>query len=122
MPPVDAPADSSARRAWFLVLVAALGYFVDIFDLLLFGSVRGPSLKGLGVAQDALLDEGVTLINAQMAGLLLGGILWGILGDKRGRLTVLFASIVLYSLANIANGFVTDTTTYAALRFLAGIG
>jgi MFS family permease len=113
---------NETRRAWFLVVVAALGYFVDIYDLLLFGIVRNPSLKDLGVAKDALLDAGVLLLDAQMFGLLLGGILWGILGDKRGRLTVLFASIVMYSLANIANGFVSDVNVYAVLRFIAGLG
>lgn len=105
------------------VIVAALGYFVDIYDLLLFSIVRVTSLKSLGVlTQQDLLDKGIFLINAQMAGLLLGGILWGIMGDKRGRLSVLFGSILLYSLANIANGFVTSVDQYAVLRFIAGIG
>ncbi len=104
------------------VIVAALGYFVDIYDLLLFSIVRIESLKSLGVAEGDLLNEGVYLINMQMGGLLLGGILWGILGDKRGRITVLFASIVIYSLANIANGLVTSVNQYALLRFIAGIG
>lgn len=104
------------------VIVAALGYFVDIYDLLLFSIVRIPSLKSLGVHNDDLLREGIFLINAQMAGLLLGGIIWGIMGDKRGRLSVLFGSILLYSLANIANGFVTSVEQYALLRFIAGIG
>src|SRR4051794_8370401 len=85
------------------VIVAALGYFVDIYDLLLFSIVRVASLKSLGVSEANLLREGVFLINTQMAGLLIGGILWGIMGDKRGRITVLFASILIYSLANIAN-------------------
>ena len=110
------------RRAWFLVVVAALGYFVDIYDLLLFGIVRGPSLLDIGVDKEHLLDEGVTLLNAQMGGLLLGGIIWGILGDRRGRLSVLFSSIALYSIANIANGFVHDVNSYALLRFVAGVG
>lgn len=104
------------------VLVAALGYFVDIYDLLLFSIVRIPSLRALGVAEGALLEQGVYLINMQMAGMLLGGILWGIYGDKKGRLSVLFGSILLYSLANIANGFVTSVDQYAVLRFIAGIG
>lgn len=105
------------------VIVAALGYFVDIYDLLLFSIVRVTSLKSIGVVTDQdLLDKGIFLINAQMAGLLLGGILWGIMGDKRGRLSVLFGSILLYSLANIANGFVTSVDQYAMLRFIAGIG
>ncbi|MEK7357970.1 MAG: MFS transporter, partial [Bdellovibrionota bacterium] len=98
------------------------GYFVDIYDLLLFSIVRVQSLKDLGVPDDQLLDQGVVLINAQMAGLLLGGVLWGILGDKKGRLSVLFGSIFLYSAANIANAFAPNVEIYALLRFIAGIG
>ncbi len=104
------------------VIIAALGYFVDIYDLLLFSIIRIPSLKAIGVPDDQLLHIGVNLINIQMAGLLLGGILWGILGDKKGRLSVLFGSILLYSIANIANGFVHTVTQYGILRFIAGIG
>jgi MFS family permease len=104
------------------VVVSALGYFVDIYDLLLFSIVRVPSLQGLGLSGSQLLDAGVLLLNAQMAGLLVGGILWGVLGDKRGRVTVLFGSIALYSVANIANAFVVDIPSYAALRFIAGVG
>lgn len=105
------------------VIVAALGYFVDIYDLLLFSIVRVTSLKSLNVVTEQdMLEKGIYLINAQMAGLLVGGILWGIMGDKRGRLSVLFGSILLYSLANIANGFVTTVDQYAVLRFIAGIG
>ncbi|GAB4020125.1 MFS transporter [Spirosoma koreense] len=104
------------------VIVAALGYFVDIYDLLLFSIVRVQSLKDLGVADADMLPQGIYLINTQMAGLLVGGILWGILGDKRGRLSVLFGSILIYSLANIANGFVTSVDQYALLRFIAGVG
>lgn len=104
------------------VIVAALGYFVDIYDLLLFSIVRVQSLKDLGVADAAMLPQGIYLINTQMAGLLVGGIIWGILGDKRGRLSVLFGSILIYSLANIANGFVTSVDQYALLRFIAGVG
>lgn len=104
------------------VIIAALGYFVDIYDLLLFSIVRIPSLKALGLTGDQLLKEGIFLINVQMAGLLVGGILWGILGDKKGRLSVLFGSILIYSLANIANGFVTSVPQYAILRFIAGVG
>ena len=103
-------------------LVAALGYFVDIYDLLLFGVVRVESLKAIGVAGDALLDAGMWLINCQMAGMLFGGGFWGILGDKKGRTTVMMASILLYSIANIANGFVTSLEVYALLRFVAGFG
>src|SRR5690606_26964511 len=107
------------------VIVAALGYFVDIYDLLLFGIVRIPSLNDLGLDPDTV---GVKILNWQMFGLLLGGILWGVLGDKRGRLSVLFGSIITYSLANIACGFLPFMATehldytYMALRFIAGIG
>lgn len=110
------------RSVSLLVAIAALGYFVDIYDLLLFGIVRNPSLTSLGFAGEELKAQGVWLLNSQMAGLLLGGILWGVLGDKRGRLSVLFGSIFLYSAANIANGFVTTINTYAVLRFIAGVG
>lgn len=104
------------------VIVAALGYFVDIYDLLLFSIVRIPSLAALGVPQEARFEEGEFLLRVQMTGLLVGGVIWGIMGDKRGRLSVLFGSILLYSLANIANGFVTSVQQYAWLRFIAGIG
>lgn len=115
------PAES-ARAAKLAVLVAALGYFVDIYDLLLFSIVRKPSLVDLGVAAADQLEQGVLLINTQMGGMLLGGIFWGVLADRRGRLSVLFGSIAMYSLANIANAFVTTVDQYAALRFIAGIG
>jgi putative MFS transporter len=105
-----------------VVLVAALGYFVDIFDLILFGVVRRPSLIDLGVAPGDLQAQGELLVNVQMTGLLLGGLLWGVLGDRRGRLSVLFGSIVTYSLANLLNGLVQDLTQYAVLRFVAGLG
>ena len=104
------------------VIVSALGYFVDIYDLILFSIVRVPSLKSLGLEGQALLDQGVFLLNMQMAGMLLGGIFWGILGDKKGRVKILFGSIFLYSLANIANGTVDSIWSYAAWRFIAGIG
>ena len=105
------------------VIVAALGYFVDIYDLILFSIVRVESLKDLGVTAPAeVTNQGLFLINMQMGGMLLGGILWGILGDKKGRLSVLFGSILLYSLANIANGFVQTIDQYAWLRLIAGIG
>src|SRR5690606_16053312 len=95
---------SSRNRAVTLaVVVAALGYFVDIYDLILFGTVRKPSLIELGYPAEQQTEPGVFLFNMQMAGVLLGGILWGVLGDRRGRLSVLFGSIVTYSLANLAN-------------------
>ena len=115
--------ESKFKPLWSLpVIVAALGYFVDIYDLLLFSIVRRPSLISLGVPEDQLFDQGEHLLRVQMAGLLVGGIIWGIMGDKRGRLSVLFGSILLYSLANIANGFVTSVDQYVILRFIAGIG
>ncbi len=105
------------------VLVAALGYFVDMFDLLLFPIVRQPSLTDLGIPQgDAQVSATFLLLNSQMVGMLLGGIFWGILGDKKGRLSTLFGSIALYSVANIANAFVDGIPAYAAWRFLAGLG
>lgn len=104
------------------VVVAALGYFVDIYDLLLFSIVRVQSLKDIGVADDQLLNIGLSLLNWQMIGMLMGGIAWGVLGDKRGRLSVLFGSIIMYSLANIANGFVETVDQYRWLRLIAGIG
>jgi MFS transporter, putative metabolite:H+ symporter len=104
------------------VIVAALGYFVDIYDLLLFGIVRVASLRSLGIPDQDMLSTGEFLMRSQMSGLLIGGIIWGILGDKRGRLSVLFGSILLYSTANIFNGFVTSVNQYALLRFIAGVG
>lgn len=104
------------------VLVAALGYLVDMYDLFLFNIVRVPSLRSIGIPEDRMLEDGIFLLNLQMAGLLVGGIVWGILGDKRGRLSVLFGSILIYSLANIGNGFVTSLSQYAILRFVAGFG
>ena len=105
------------------VIVAALGYFVDIYDLILFSIVRVESLKDLGItAATEVTNQGLFLINMQMGGMLVGGMLWGILGDKKGRLSVLFGSILLYSLANIANGFVQSVEQYAWLRLIAGIG
>lgn len=104
------------------VIVAALGYFVDIYDLILFGIVRVSSLKELGLTPAQITDVGAQILNMQMAGMLLGGILWGVLGDKKGRMSVLLGSIVLYSTANLLNGFVQDVNSYMALRFIAGIG
>ncbi|OAI43399.1 MFS transporter [Verrucomicrobia bacterium SCGC AG-212-E04] len=104
------------------VVVGALGYFVDIYDLILFSIVRVPSLKDLGLSGSDLTDKGLFLINMQMAGMLLGGILWGVLGDRRGRVVLLFGSICLYSAANIANGLVQSVEAYAIWRFIAGVG
>jgi MFS transporter, putative metabolite:H+ symporter len=110
------------RSVMMLVLVAALGYFVDIYDLVLFGVVRIPSLRDLGVSEEKMMETGGLLLNSQMMGMLLGGILWGVLGDKKGRVTVLFGSIIMYSLANIANGMVQTIPQYVILRFIAGVG
>ncbi len=104
------------------VLVAALGYFVDIYDLTVFGILRVPSLQDMGLDADAVSTMGTFIYNAQLVGLILGGIIWGVIGDKIGRKTILFGSILIYSIANILNGFVQDTTSYAILRFIAGIG
>jgi MFS transporter, putative metabolite:H+ symporter len=104
------------------VIVAALGYFVDVYDLLLFGIVRQDSLRAIGIAEDALRSQGEYLISMQMTGMLVGGILWGILGDKKSRISVLFGSILMYSIANIANGMVTTIDAYAFWRLVAGIG
>jgi len=113
---------SSKKNVIFLVIVAALGYFVDIYDLVLFSIVRIESFKDIGISDEDMRIQGEYVINMQMGGLLLGGIVWGILGDKIGRIKVLFGSILLYSLANVANGLVTDINTYAVVRFIAGIG
>jgi MFS family permease len=104
------------------VIVAALGYFVDIYDLLLFGFVRVKSLTDLGFSGQDLTDKGLSLQNWQMFGMLVGGILWGVLGDKKGRVRVLYFSIALYSIANILNGFASGYADYAFYRFIAGIG
>lgn len=108
-----------------IVIVAALGYFVDIYDLLLFSVERIDSLKeilGAAASSDEIQKVGKQLLNWQMGGMLIGGIFWGVLGDKKGRLSVLFGSILLYSLANILNGFVQSVPQYAMLRFISGFG
>lgn len=113
---------NKSKNVALIILVASLGYFVDIYDLILFSVVRVKSLKDLGVADGDMLNVGATIINSQMFGMLVGGIIWGVLGDKRGRLSVLFGSIITYSLANIANGFVTTVSAYTIVRFIAGVG
>ncbi len=115
--------NAPARAAVTLtVLAAALGYFVDVYDLIVFSTVRVQSLVHIGVPQSELLSTGVYLLNMQMGGALIGGVLFGTLGDKRGRLSVLFGSITLYSLANLANAFVDTVAAYAVWRFIAGVG
>ena len=104
------------------VIVSALGFFVDVYDLLIFSIVRVPSLQSMGYSEAEVSKIGTFIFNCQQAGLLVGGIVWGIWGDKRGRLSVLFGSIITYSLANIACGFVEDPNLYALLRFVAGVG
>ncbi|AYD47564.1 MFS transporter [Arachidicoccus soli] len=113
---------SSKRNIILLIIVASLGYFVDIYDLLIFSIVRVKSLTDIGIPAIDLRQTGEYILNMQMAGLLLGGIVWGVMGDRYGRIKVLFGSILLYSLANICNSFVHDANTYAFVRFIAGIG
>ncbi|MCB9034112.1 MAG: MFS transporter [Chitinophagales bacterium] len=112
----------NGKSVSILIIVAALGYFVDVFDLLLFGMVRVSSLQSLGFEGTQLETLGMRLDNFQMIGMLLGGIFWGMLGDKKGRITVLFGSILTYSIANTLNGFVHDINHYAILRLIAGFG
>ncbi|MEN9381499.1 MAG: hypothetical protein RI940_380 [Bacteroidota bacterium] len=104
------------------VLVAALGYFVDVYDLLLFTIVRQPSVMAVGATAETIIVDSAHIINWQMSGLLIGGILWGVIGDKKGRLKVLFGSILLYSVANILTSFVQNVDQYAYCRFVGGIG
>ena len=104
------------------VIVAALGYFVDIYDLLLFTIVKAPSMRAVGSTDATMLVDSTHVINLQMVGLLLGGIIWGVLGDKKGRLSVLFGSIILYSIANFLTGYIQTVDQYAWCRFAAGLG
>lgn len=104
------------------VVISAIGYFVDIYDLIIFNVVKKKSLEELGFVGEAFRSQEIFLFNLQMSGMLLGGLLWGILGDKKGRASVLFGSILMYSLANIANAFVTSVEWYGVCRFIAGVG
>ena len=104
------------------VIVGALGFFVDVYDLLLFSIVRKPSLASFHLSPDAILHEGEWIISLQMFGLMIGGFFWGVMGDKKGRLSVLFGSILLYSLATIANGMAQNVFQYSITRFIAGLG
>lgn len=108
--------------AWVAVVVAALGYFVDVVDLWLFSNFRVASLRDMGLSTEEITTSGALLLNCQQAGLLLGGVLWGIMGDRRGRASVMFGSIFLYSVGNILNAFVSSVSQYAALRFVTGLG
>jgi len=119
---MTATTSANNRNILFLVVVAALGYFVDIYDLVIFSIVRLQSFKDIGVKPENMRLDGEFVLNMQMGGLLLGGILWGIIGDKFGRIRVLFGSILLYSIANFANGLVHSVEMYAFVRFVAGIG
>jgi MFS family permease len=109
-------------KVYSLIAVAALGYFVDIYDLIVFNVVKNESLKALGFSGEELKNSEIYLFNVQMTGMLIGGLIWGILGDKKGRISVLFGSIFMYSLANIANAFVGSIESYAFWRFVAGLG
>jgi MFS transporter, putative metabolite:H+ symporter len=114
---------SHNKKVWLTIFVASLGYFVDIYDLQLFNMVSKKSLAGIGITDPALVDMyDYSLFLWQMSGMLVGGLLWGIMGDLKGRKSILFGSIVMYSLANIANAFVVDVDQYAIVRFFAGLG
>lgn len=113
---------TNSKNVWLLVTVAALGYFVDIYDLVIFSIVRVQSFRDIGIPDADMRTYGEYVLNMQMGGLLLGGLLWGVLGDKSGRIKVLFGSILMYSVANIANGLVHDIHSYAIIRFIAGVG
>jgi MFS family permease len=121
---VNTPTATAADRTVLLVSVAAaaLGYFVDLFDIVIFGVVRVSSLSNLGLSGDAITDWGIRLLNLQMLGMLVGGFFWGVLGDRLGRRFTLIATITVFSLANILNAFVMNVGQYAALRFVAGFG
>lgn len=110
------------KKIGFAILVSALGYFVDVYDIILFNAVRVPSLQALGLAGEELTNVGLSLISLQLVGMLLGGLFWGMLGDKRGRLSILFGSIFLYSSATLANAYVSSVEMYGVLRFIAGFG
>jgi MFS family permease len=111
-----------SKKVWWIIIVASLGYFVDIYDLILFNIIKKESLLAIGYNEVTYKEFEVSLFGIQMMGMLIGGILWGVLGDKKGRVIVLFGSILIYSLANLANAFVVDINTYKFLRFIAGIG
>ncbi len=110
------------RHIWLAIIASALGFFVDLYDIIILSIVRSKSLLAVGVPESELLSKGVTLINIQMVGMLIGGFVWGIIGDKMGRLSVLFGSIILYSSATFANAYAPNFEIYLLLRFLAGIG
>ena len=119
---MPANAASSKKNIFFIILVASLGYFVDIYDLVIFSIVRVQSFQDIGIPLEDMRVDGEYVLNMQMGGLLIGGLIWGVIGDKYGRIKVLFGSILLYSFANMANAFVQDIHSYAIIRFIAGIG
>lgn len=120
--PTDLASSKSTRNVIFVIVVASLGYFIDIYDIVIFSIVRVESFQDIGIPREQMLRGGEYVLNMQMGGLLIGGIVWGIIGDKYGRIKVLFGSILLYSVANLANAFVHGLHTYALIRFIAGFG
>lgn len=114
--------NSQKKNIILIIILASFGYFVDIYDLVIFSIVRVKSFTEIGIKEAEMLSNTQFVLNMQMAGLLLGGIFWGIIGDKLGRVKVLFGSILIYSLANIANAFVQNIEMYAWIRLIAGIG
>lgn len=118
----DSKSETFSRAAWLAVIASSLGFFVDLYDIIIVSVVRQSSLLAVGISEGDLLSKGIWLLNFQMAGMLVGGFLWGILGDKKGRLTVLFGSILMYSLATFACAYVQSYEVYLALRLIAGIG
>src|SRR6185437_8079341 len=115
-------ASGSHKNVIFIVIVASLGYFVDIYDLVVFSIVRIQSFHDIGIPDLQMRTQGEYVLNMQMGGLLIGGIIWGVIGDKFGRIKVLFGSILLYSFANMANAYVSNINSYAVIRFISGIG
>jgi len=118
----DAQIEFSWKTYIPAILIAGLGFLVDVYDVLLFAVLRVPSLHELGVAAPQMLQTGVNLMNMQMLGLIAGGVVWGMVGDRKGRKAALFGSILVYSIATLLNGMVTSVEQYAALRFIAGFG
>ena len=111
-----------SSNVYLAIFIAALGYFIDVYDIILFNAVRVESLKALGLTGDELISTGIHLINLQLWGMLLGGLCWGMIGDRFGRLYILFGSIFIYSTATLINAFITHVEWYGSLRFLAGFG
>lgn len=104
------------------VIVTALGYFIDLFDYYVFLVTRQKVLTDFGFSGSQLMETGLYMVNLQFAGLLVGGVIFGVLGDKIGRKQSLLGSILLYSIATLASGMTHNIDVFAALRFIAGIG